>query len=183
MPPRADRSNALKLKEPLLLDLPTYRRLVRSQFDAALDMLDECLRVCPDAKWKSKVGKYAFWHVAYHTLYCTDLYTANSGAAWKTHPRFHPGGMADVEGEYPSRLMTRKELIAYTAHVRKLVHASLKRETSASLRGPAGFEWLSFTRAELPIYSLRHVQHHTGQLSAFLRRAKVKTRWVKDGHG
>jgi uncharacterized damage-inducible protein DinB len=59
----------------------------------------------------------------------------------------------------------------------------MRRETAATLRGPAGFEWLSFTRSELPLYNLRHVQHHTGQLSAFLRRAKVKTHWQKAGRG
>lgn len=164
------------------MDLPTYKRLLRSQFDAALAMLEECIRACPPGKWKGEVGKYAFWHVAYHTLYCTDLYTARAGAAWKPTPRFHPGGASDVEDEYPSRVMTKKELIEYVAHVRQLVQASLRRETPASMRGPAGFEWLHFTRAELPIYSLRHVQHHAGQLSAYLRRAKVKTRWIKDGN-
>jgi len=165
------------------MNLPTYKSLLISQFDAAFDMLEECIRVCPDARWKGKVGKYAFWHVAYHTLYCTDLYTARSAKRWKTHPRFHPGGLDDVEGEYPTRMMTRAELIAYVARCRKLVHASIRRETSATLRAPAGFPWLSFHRAELPLYSLRHVQHHTGQLSAFLRRAKISTRWKKDGRG
>ena len=125
------------------MNLSTYKSLVTSQFDAAFDMLEECIRVCPDAKWKGKVGKYAFWHVAYHALYCTDLYTARSAEKWKTHPKFHPGGAADVKGEYPTRVMTR---------------------------------------AELPIYSLRHLQHHTGQLGAFLRRAKVATKWKKDGN-
>jgi len=164
------------------MNLATYKSLVTSQFDAAFDMLEECMRVCPEAKWKGKVGKYAFWHVAYHALYCTDLYTARSAEKWKTHPKFHPGGRKDVEGEYPMRVMTRAELLAYNAHCRKLVRASIRRETSASLRASAGFPWLSFRRAELPVYSLRHLQHHTGQLGAFLRRAKVATKWKKDGH-
>ena len=163
------------------MDLPDYKRIVLSQFDASLAMLEECLRACPARSWKGKVGKYAFWHVAYHTLYCTDGYTAKTHEAWKPHARFHPGGASDAEDEYPSRVMTRPELIDYVAHVRRKVRASVGRETSASLRGAAGFPWLSFTRAELHLYSLRHVQHHTGQLSAFLRRAKVQTKWVKDG--
>lgn len=163
------------------MDAPTYKRLVTSQFDASFAMLGECIRECPPAKWNGKVGKYAFWHVAYHTLYCTDLYAAKSDKTWKPHKRFHPGGASDVEDEYPSRVMTKKELLAYLAHVQKLVRASTQRETAASLRGPTGFPWLKFTRAEVSLHNLRHVQHHTGQLSAFLRRAKVQTKWVKDG--
>jgi uncharacterized damage-inducible protein DinB len=162
------------------MNLATYRAIVGSQLDAAFIMLEECIRACPAARWKGRVGRWPFWLVAYHTLYCADLYTARTSEKWKPHPRFHPGGRADLEQEFPKRVMTKPELIAYTARCRRLVRASLQRETAASLRGPAGFAWLSFTRAELPIYNLRHMQHHTGQLSAFLRRAKVKTRWRRD---
>ena len=31
------------------------------------------------------------------------------------------------------------------------------------------------------MYNLRYIQHHTGQLGAYLRRAQVKTSWVKSG--
>ncbi len=67
-------------------DPPIYKSLVSSQFDAAFDMLEECLRACPTAKWQGKVG---------------------------TH----------VEGEFPTSVMTREELLAHAAHCRKLVHA------------------------------------------------------------
>ncbi len=163
------------------MDLATYKRIVQSQFDASLAMLEECIRACPASKWKSTIGKYAFWHVAYHTLYCTDLYTARTEAEWTVHKTYHPGGKADVEDEYPTQVMSQETLLAYCAYVRRKVRASLKSETARSLRGPAGFSWLNFTRAELPLYNMRHVQHHTGQLSAFLRRAKVRTRWAKGG--
>lgn len=164
------------------MNTATYKRIVLSQFDATLDMLQECIRACPPRCWKATVGKYEFWHVAYHSLYCTDLYTARSEKEWNTHPVFHPGGRKDVEGEYPSRLMTKKELMAYLDHCRAEVRKAIRRETTASLAKPAGFGWLSFTRAELHLYSMRHVQHHTGQLGALLRRAKVRTHWKKDGH-
>ncbi len=163
------------------MDLPDYKRIVLSQLVASLAMLEECVRACPARKWTARVGKYSFWHVAYHTLYCTDVYTVVTEAAWRQHARFHPGGASDVEDEYPSRVMTRRELVDYVAHVRRKVRASVRRETKASLRGPAGFPWLTFTRAELHLYNLRHIQHHVGQLTAFLRRAKVQTSWVKDG--
>ena len=158
-----------------------YLDMVRSQFDAALDMLEECLRKCPPAQWHAKVAKYEFWLVAYHTLYCTDLYTAKDEAAWCTHPRFHPAGKSDGTDEYPSREFSKRELLAYLKLVRERLHASLQAETSRSLAGPCGFSWVPVTRAELPLYSMRHVQHHTGQLGAVLRRAKVKTKWAKAG--
>jgi len=151
--------------------------LVASQFDATLDMLEECLRNCPAKQWNAKVAKYEFWHVAYHALYCTDLYTAKTEHAWAPHKRFHPKGRDELVGEYPSREFSKRELLAYLKHTRALVHASLARETSRTLAGPSGFSWVPVTRAELAIYSMRHVQHHAGQLGALLRRAKVKTKW------
>ncbi len=159
----------------------TYRRIVLGQFEASLAMLEECIRNCPPKKWEGIIGKYPFWQVAYHALYCTDLYTARNEGSWRLHDTFHPGGMADVEGEYPTRMFTKRELLAYLEYVSKRVRASMRRETEASLRGPSGFSWLKMPRAEVPIYSMRHVQHHAGQLGAYLRRAKVKTRWVKSG--
>jgi uncharacterized damage-inducible protein DinB len=163
------------------VDPAFYKRTLTSQCDAALAMLEECVRACPASRWKGRIGKYAFWHVAYHTLYCTDLYAARREAEWKPHPRFHPGGRSDLEDEYPSRVITRPEMLAYIARCRRLLRASIRRETARTLRGPAGFGWLAFPRAELHLYSLRHIQHHTGQLAAFLRRAGVPTRWCKDG--
>lgn len=165
------------------MDARLFKRLIRSQFDAAFSMLEECIRICPRAKWRGRVANYEFWHVAYHALYCTDLFTARAEAQWRTSPRFHPGGRVDVEDEYPSRVMLQAELAAYLASCRRKVRASLARESAASLRGPSGFEWLPMSRAELLVYSLRHLQHHAGQLSAFLRRAGKAPQWRKAGAG
>jgi hypothetical protein len=71
--------------------------------------------------------------------------------------------------------------LAYLKYTQARVHESLAAETTRSLAAPAGFSWLKMTRAEVPMYSMRHVQHHIGQLSAYLRRASVKPKWTKGG--
>lgn len=146
-------------------------------------MLDACVRACPDERWDLPVAKYPFWLVAYHTMYCTDWYLARREEEWTTHPRFHPAGRADLEGEYPSRRMTREDLSDYAAFLLAQARASLGAETGQSLAGPSGFSRLAFSRAELHMYNLRHIQHHTGQLGAFLRVHGVQTNWVKAGWG
>ncbi|MSR19058.1 MAG: DinB family protein [Phycisphaerales bacterium] len=158
----------------------TYKRIVLSQFDAAFVMLEECIRKCPGTKWRSKVGNWQFWHVAYHALYGVDGYTARKSTDWKPHAKYHPGGMADVMDEFPTREISKRVMLDYLAHCRRKLSASVKRETPASLRGEAGFPWLHFSRAELLVYNLRHFQHHIGPLGALLRRAKVDTKWCKD---
>jgi DinB superfamily len=158
-----------------------YRRIVLGQFDAALAMHENCIGRCPQRHWNGIIGKYPFWQVAYHALCFVDLYSAPSNEAWKPHPDFHPKGMAELRKEYPSRAFDKKELLAYLSYCSDAVHESLRRETTRSLEGPSGFSWLRMSRAEVPIYSLRHLQHHAGQLGAFLRRVKVSTRWTARG--
>ena len=46
----------------------------------------------------------------------------------------------------------------------------VSNETEPTLAGPSGFSWRKCSRLELHIYNIRHVQHHTGQRSAYLRR-------------
>ncbi len=166
----------------------TLKPILLAQFEAALAMLRQCLERCPPEHWDGLIAKYPFWMVAYHTLCFDDCYLAPSDAAWvpSTGPGgFHPAGRAELEEEYPSRRFERDELLRYADFVRdrlrRVLGEGTEGETAGSLAGPSGFPWLPFTRAELHLYNLRHIQHHTGQLTAFLRRVGVETGWVKSG--
>jgi hypothetical protein len=44
---------------------------------------------------------------------------------------------------------------------------TLAGETAEWLQGPCGFSYWKITRGELYVHSIRHVEHHTGQLSAY----------------
>ena len=156
-------------------------RIAQSQFEAALAMLAECLDGCPDQHWDSPIARYTFWQVAYHTLCFADCYLARGDDAWQPHPTFHPAGRAELDGEYPSRRFTRRELIAYLGFCLDKVRTTFAAETTESLQSPSGFPRHPFSRGELHLYNLRHIQHHTGQLSAFLRRVGIDTGWVKAG--
>lgn len=155
--------------------------ILLSQFQAALAMLDHCIAACPPDHWDSPIAKYPFWLVAYHTLYCTDGYLAPTEDAWSPHPIFHPGGRSDIDDEFPSRRFTQPELAAYSTHVRAKASQAVALETPESLAGPSGFTRLTFSRTELHLYNLRHIQHHTGQLSASLHRVQIPVPWVKSG--
>ena len=168
--------------------MPTdFRTVVRSQFRAALSMLEQCIDRCPDERWDDAIGKYPFWHVVYHTLCFVDCYlspsndeftrTVEARASQAFNPQ--PNGMAELDDEYPSRRFTRDEMRRYAQLCRDKLESVLAAETDATLDGPSGFSWLKFSRAEGHLYNLRHLQHHTGQLSAALRRCGVDTQWVK----
>jgi uncharacterized damage-inducible protein DinB len=64
---------------------------------------------------------------------------------------------------------------------------TIAAETLQSLQAPSGFEWIKFSRGELHLYNIRHLQHHAGQLSACLRRLNPSLRdrnslpWIGSG--
>jgi hypothetical protein len=151
------------------------------QYEASLAMLRHCIASCPDDHWDLPIAKYPFWVVAYHTLYCTDGYLIASEQDWKPHPVFQPGGMADIDAEYPTKRFTQAELLAYVGFCRERAREVVGAETDHSLQGPSGFARLKFSRAELHMYNVRHIQHHTGQLGAFLGRQKIASPWAKSG--
>ena len=132
-------------------------------------------------KWNGIVGKYLFRQVAYRVLYCSDIYTATSKDKWKPNPKFHPAGIADIQEEYPSQTLSKRELLAYLMYCSKSIRNSLNLETESSLKRSASFSWIKLISAELLLYSIRHIQHHTGQPRAYLRRVQVNTICVKSG--
>lgn len=150
---------------------------VAGQYGAALRMLAGCLeRADPDA-WQAAVGRFPFWHVTYHTLYYTDLYLSPNEQAFRPQP-FHQAD-SNYLGRQPWRPDTgivapqpydKDTLASYLAACRAKAKQTMESETEATLTGPSGFSWLAFTRLELHLYNLRHLQHHTGQLGALLRR-------------
>jgi uncharacterized damage-inducible protein DinB len=79
--------------------------------------------------------------------------------------------------------LSRDESLAYVEFCHRKGLDALAAETQQSLQGPSGFARLPFSRGELYLYNIRHVQHHTGQLSAYLRKVieDGERWWVKTG--
>jgi uncharacterized damage-inducible protein DinB len=164
--------------------LAHYKQSILGQFEAALWMLYDCVQKCPPENWsgpRSIIGKYEFWHVVHHTLSCTDEYLSLNEGSFQPRPEFHPAGASDLEDEYPSRRFEKPEMIKYLMVCLAKLRDALAAETEESLTGASGFHWLKFTRGEAYLYNMRHVMHHTGQLSALLRRAGQEPKWGYSG--
>lgn len=158
---------------------------IAGQFEAAFAMFNRCLEACPTEHWDALIAKYPLWQTAYHTLCFVDLYLSPGEKTWqpRTGPGgFHPLGWTELDEEYPSRRFTKDELLAYAALLAPMIRTTIEGETAERLAGESGFSRLTFSRAELHIYALRHVQHHAGQIGARLRALGVDPgRWVKSG--
>jgi hypothetical protein len=144
------------------------RQILANQSEASLCMLNQCVAACPPQHWDGKIAYGTFRQIAYHTLFFTDLYLSPNEEAFTLRDLNLRGG--DERGPTLSAGLPKEETLAYVAICREKVSEALARETPESLRGPSGFSWRKESRGELHVYNIRHVQHHTGQLSAYLRR-------------
>jgi hypothetical protein len=148
----------------------TWRTIVWQQFGAAIDMLENALRACPDHLWRDSLWddptdapEYTqIWFIVYHTLKWTDCYLSGSSEGFKPPAPF-------VAGSLPAKPYTRDELQAYLEHCRQKCRAAFETLTDEKANQSCKFPWgeeVSF--AELQLYNMRHVQEHAAQLSLHL---------------
>ncbi|MEZ4861327.1 MAG: DinB family protein [Caldilineaceae bacterium] len=160
-----------------------YHAVIRSQYQAALKMLEQAVNQCPDALWNHPDDKAKFWHVAYHALFYTHLYLANTGAdfvPWTKHREEYnfmgplpwpPHRVPEIGEPY-----TRAEILEYVVFCQ---HSVDQQTQTLDLSAPSGFDWLPMNKFELQIYSMRHLQQHTGELMERLgSKADISVDWI-----
>ena len=154
--------------------LDTCQRLLANQYEAALCTLNTCLERCPDSAWNARAGNHPFCRVVFHTLFFADYYLGQNEESLRGQPfhRHHAeffGDYEELEYREPVRLYDRADIRTYMQHCRNKARQVVAAETAATLSARAGFEGREFSRAELHVYNIRHIQHHAAQLSPRLR--------------
>jgi hypothetical protein len=128
-----------------------------------------------------------FCQAVFHTLFFTDYYLGETGEDFRKEP-FHREN-ADVFRDY-EELEPRAQVHLYErAWIKKYLQYCLKRgreivaaETAESLAAPTKFPRKNFSRAELYVYNIRHLQHHAAQLSMRLRlNSQTDVPWFRSG--
>jgi hypothetical protein len=155
------------------------RAALKGQYHAALDMLGEGVRSCPDALWSASGHKNAFWQIAYHTLFYAHLYIQPDEAAfrpWEGHRADcqHPdgiGGPPDPKSDLPPlpEPYARDEVLAYWRFCKDLVDDAV--DAMDVLARKSGFYWYPIPKLEHQIVNIRHIQHGAAQLADRLRAA------------
>ena len=153
----------------------TMKKVLASQFRAALNMLDACIEKCPQEAWDAPVCNMAFCQVAFHALFYADCYLGPNTEAMRAQPfhRENPQFFRDyeeLEDKEQELLYDRPTIRKYAEHCRRKAVEVIAAETKETLEETCGFPRLGISRAELHIYNTRHVQHHAAQLSLRLRR-------------
>jgi uncharacterized damage-inducible protein DinB len=76
----------------------------------------------------------------------------------------------DPAGVLPERVYSKDELRTYLEHCRAKCRRALDSLTGETAGERRTFSWGAVDRAELLLYSMRHVQHHAAQLNLILRQ-------------
>ncbi|MGE3106757.1 MAG: DinB family protein [Phycisphaerales bacterium] len=168
--------------------LDTLRQLLISQYHAALSTLASCVAHCPDSLWNAPIAKAPFSQAAFHTLIFADLYLGRDDeTAFRrqpfhlAHPEFF-GDYEQLEYREPVCVYQRAPIMKYIEFVRDKAAATLAAESAESLSGPCGLPRRLFSRAELHVYNIRHIQHHSAQLILRLRiEHAADIRWFGAG--
>ena len=147
--------------------MDSTQSVIAAQYRASLAMLRDAIEKCTDELWCDQRHDPAYWRIAYHTLFFTDLYLSENHdtfCAWDRHVKKYEAldPLVRIDGDP----YTRADLSGYTAHLTRTVE---ERVAGLDLAGPSGMSWLSFTKLELQFYNIRHIHHHAGQLTVWLR--------------
>ena len=168
----------------------SWKASVWRQFGAAIDMLDNALRSCPDELWQERLynersvqPEFAeFWYIAYHALFWLDFYLSDSTNGFAPPAPFT---LSELEaGLLPERVYTKGELQTYLEHGRNKCRLKLETLTDWLVPQHCRPDWPEMSVAELLLYNMRHVQEHAAQLSLFLgQRLGSAPGWVAKAYG
>src|SRR5262245_60014498 len=168
-------------------DMDALRAALKSQYHAALTMLREAIKRCPDDVWLAAEHTNAFWQIAYHTLFFAHLYMLPNEAAfrpWERHQTDvqHPDGIAgppDPNSTRPliPRPYMKSEALAYWNICDQMVDGAVDALDLHSR--DSGFSWYEMPKLEHQILNIRHIQHHAAQMADRLRAAAgIGIEWV-----
>lgn len=145
----------------------TWRAVIWQQFGAAIDMLENALRACPNELWSDRSQRLEFWYIVYHSLFWLDLYLSGSVEGFAPPAPFTLDEL-DPAGLLPERPYTKDELQTYLDHGRTKCRATIEALTDEKARQRCEFAWGAVSFLELLLYNMRHVQEHASQLSLIL---------------
>ena len=150
--------------------------ILASQYKASLGMLRNALEKIPDAQWNTEEYNNPNWQIGYHILWATKFYlgpdtrqytpfkNAIEGAESLGGANEWENAEVKVEGFH-----TRAELLFFIDELENTLPAAIEK---IPLEGDSGFEWYPYSRLELHINNIRHIQHHTAHPRAWPRRSR-----------
>lgn len=159
------------------MDAKTISDILASQYKASLGMLRHALEKVPEEQWNTEEYGNPNWQIAYHVLWGTKYYSGAGHESYVPFPNAIEGAESlggNLDWENPEQgvkvegFHTKEELISFIDLVERNIISSIE---TLPLNENSGFEWYPYSRLELHINNIRHIQHHTAQI---IERLKAK---------
>jgi hypothetical protein len=151
------------------------KEILKSQYRASIQMLKDAVENCPDSLWNNEAYTNPFWHVVFHAIFYTHFYlhaTQDNFIPWEKHK----DELVSLEDDPGDEIYTKEEIIDYIAYFERKIDELVD---DLDLEAGSGFYWLPFNKLELQLYNIRHIQHHTGELSERLGKfGDIEVGWV-----
>ena len=157
--------------------MDNWKKIIWQQLGASIDSLENAIKACPEKVWGDKTGFHEFWYITYHTLFFLDYYMSENERGFAPPEPFTLSEL-DPAGLLPERVYTKDELLKYLEYDRQKSRNIVEALTEETAHQPCGFK-KDLTVAELCLYTMRHVQHHSAQLNLLLRQqTDFAPKWV-----
>ncbi len=155
----------------------TINEVLESQYRATLQMLRQAIEKIPSEQWNTEEYKNPNWQIAYHAIWGARLYLGanmESYVPWEKAIKGAEslGGTQEWENPEESVIVegynSKEELFSFINDLEDDLQQAISK---LPIDENSGFEWYPYSRLELHINNIRHIQHHTAQL---IERMKVK---------
>lgn len=144
-----------------------FKTILWSQFGASIDMLENAITACPDSLWNDSSK---FWYNAYHTIFYLEYYLSEVPDKFMP-PDPYTLSEFDPDGILPDRVYNKSELLDYIKLCREKCRKLISTLSEENLQKRFINQYRNYSRFEILLYNMRHVQHHTGQLNLLLRQS------------
>jgi hypothetical protein len=145
------------------------------QFGASIDMLAQAIHNCPIHLWNTP---QQFWYKAYHTIYWIDYYATEIPENFAPPPPFTLSEM-DADGLIPPCICSQKELLDYLQFCKQKCERLINGLNEKTMQARFTNSYRDYSRYEIILYNMRHIQHHTGQLNLLLKQGDVNSmHWI-----
>ena len=175
--------------------LVTFRQSLWNQFGASIDSLYDAIALWPEECWHTDKR---FFYSAYHALLFLDYYLSIPPTDFSSPFPFTLTSPSDIpvnaiDDLVPDKIYSKNELSEYLDFCRQKCHKVISALTEENMIARwidtsddiGARDTFNFTVFEILLYNMRHVQHHTAQLSMLLRQkinqAPEYHTHVKDG--
>lgn len=159
------------------MDNKTITDILASQYRASFGMLRNVIEKTPQEQWNTEEYNNPNWQIAYHILWGANFYLGTNPESYVPFENAIEGAESlggsqewenPEEGVVVEGFHTKDDLLSFIDEVESNLQ---QRIEALPLEENSGFEWYPYSRFELHINSIRHIQHHTAQL---IERLKAK---------